>query len=185
MRIAVLILALSATTAAAEPPGLTPLVEPAAPPPSEPLEASYRAQTAGADAAALGLVFVAAGTKSGGVSQLALGTYMFGAPLVHLAHHRPGRAAGSLALRVGLPILGGVIGAKTYHSSCRASDDTCDDDEGPIIQAALGILGGMIAASVIDTAVLAKGDEAPARPGWSPTVRANHDGFSLGVTGSF
>jgi len=181
---ALIAVAVWATAASADPPGLTPLVEPAAPATAEPVVASYREQTAASDAAAVGLLFVAGGAKTVQLIPVALGTYFLGAPVIHLVHHRPGRAAASLALRVGLPILGAMIGAKTYHSSCSPHDVECDD-VGPEVNEVLGVLGGALAASVIDTAFLAKGDEAPARPAWSPTVAAGRQGFSVGLAGSF
>ena len=187
MRIAVLVVALSVRVAAAEPPGvtvappgLTPVVElPAAPP----LEPSYRSQTVIADGIAMGLLVIGVKTNNEAIGYLSLGTYAGGAPLVHLAHHRPGRAAASLGLRVGLPILGGILGDKLGNQH-RCSGDVCDVDERGVL-IALGLLGGMAGAMVIDTAFLAKGDEAPARPSWSPAVTANQHGFGLGVARAF
>jgi hypothetical protein len=51
--------------------------------------------------------------RSGGGSLgvLGVGLYLFGPPLIHLSHDNPGRAAGSLALRVALPLAGLVVGA--------------------------------------------------------------------------
>jgi hypothetical protein len=187
MRIAVLVVALSTGVAAAEPPGATPVysppgmtpsLEPAAPP----LELGYRWQTALSDGAAVGLFMLGASSNSSGLADAGLGTYLLGAPIIHLSHNRPGRAAGSLALRLGLPILGVMVGLKSHAHSC-PNGDICD--EGPGAEAVLGLLGGVVAASVIDTAFLAKGDEAPARPSWSPAVTANQHGFGLGVAGAF
>jgi hypothetical protein len=186
MRIAAVILAMSAGTAMAQapgaaltPPGMTPALEPPAPA----LEPSYRGQTALVDAAAVGLMVLAGSTNNQGLADAGLGTYLLGAPIVHYAHHRPGRAAGSLALRVGLPVLGVIVGVKT-HSCGGAGPDLCD--EGPGAEAVVGLLAGMVAASVIDTAFLAKGDEAPTtRPTWSPTIAARRDGVALGFAASF
>jgi hypothetical protein len=111
---------------------------------------------------------------------MALGTYLLGAPIVHATHHRPGRAAGSLALRAGLPILGIAIGLKSVHT---CNGDVCD--EGPGAAPILGMVAGMIAASVIDTAFLAKGDEAPTRASWTPTIAARRESVSLGIAASF
>jgi hypothetical protein len=186
MRIAVLVVALSAGVAAAEPPGSTPVylppgMTPALEPPAPPTQLGYRWQTALADGAALSMVVLGASSESGSLVDMGLGTYLFGAPIVHLSHNRPGRAAGSLALRLGLPILGLMVGIKSH--TCHASPDLCD--EGPGAEAVIGLLGGVIAASVIDTAFLAKGDDAPARPSWSPAVTANQHGFGLGVAAAF
>src|SRR5207302_1759498 len=42
-----------------------------------------------------------------------VGGYFLGGPIIHLAHRQYGRAGISLALRVGLPTLGAVIGVQT------------------------------------------------------------------------
>jgi hypothetical protein len=186
MRIAVLVVALSVSIAAAEPPGATPVYSPPGmtpvfEPPAPALEAGYRFQTALADGAAVGLFMLGASSNSSGLADAGLGTYLLGAPIIHLSHNRPGRAAGSLALRLGLPIIGVMVGIKSHHSC--PNNDICD--EGPGAEAVVGLLGGVVAASVIDTAFLAKGDDAPARPSWSPSVTANQHGFGLGVAGAF
>ncbi len=179
MRLAVgfVVLAMLCTRVHADPPGMTPPIVP--PPADQPLVESYRLQTGLADTAAL--LLMTAGVHDGSVASLALGTYVLGAPLVHLAHGRPGRAAGSLALRVGLPVVAAALLASSQRSSCPSTDDTCDDD-GEIGAIAVGLLGGMLAASVIDTAFLAKGDDPPAARSWTPTIAPTpHGGLTLGV----
>jgi hypothetical protein len=186
----ILVVLALARVAAAEPPGLTvappglaPVVELPAPPPLEP---SYRGQTAIVDGVALGLFFIAISTNDEPVGYLSLGAYVGGAPLVHLAHHRPGHAAGSLALRVGLPFVGGLLGEKLgEQTQCSGINDGTCASGGRYERMGLGIIGGMIAAMVIDTAVLAKGDEAPAPASWSPAIAARRDGITLGFSGSF
>jgi hypothetical protein len=178
------ILVALARVAAAEPlavapPGLTPVVElPAGPP----LEPSYRRQTVIADGIAMGLLVIGIRTNNEAVGYMSLGTYAGAAPLVHLAHHRPGHAAASLGLRVGLPILGGILGDKLGRGS-RCSGDVCVDESDEFM--AFGVLGGIAAAMVLDTSLLAKEDEAPAPAGWSPAIAARRDGITLGFSGSF
>jgi hypothetical protein len=168
----VLAIAALARVAAAEPPAVaTPT--PPDPPAGEP---SYRFQTATVDAIAIGLTTLAFSAKSDGSGYLGIGTYLLGAPIVHIVHDHPGRAAGSFGLRVLLPFIGGVIGDK--QGGCHG--DACDSGN-----AGLGLFSGMVAATVLDTLWLAEGDEAPPRASWSPTVSAGHAGVSLGVTGSF
>jgi len=189
MTVRILIVLALARVAAAEPPGMTvtppglaPVIELPAP---VALEPGYRNQTAIADGIGVGLFLIGISTQSDPVGYLWLGTYLGGAPLVHLAHHRPGRAAGSLALRVGLPILGGLLGDKLgTQPGCSGINDGCSSSD-RTERMLLGALGGMVAAMVIDTGFLAKGDEAPARPSWSPAIAARRDGVTLGLSGSF
>jgi len=171
MRSAVLVIAL-AHSAAAEPPGIAAPV-PAAAPSSEP---SYRLQTATVDGIAIGLTTLAFSTNNDAAGYTGIGTYLLGAPIVHLVHDRPGRAAVSFGLRVALPLAGAAIGDK--QGGCHG--DVCDSG-----QAGLGLFAGMVAATVIDTLWLAEGDETPARASWSPSVSAGRGGASLGLAGTF
>ena len=81
------------------------------------------------------------------VSDVLLGAgvsgYVLGGPIVHLAHRQYGRAGISLALRVGLPMLGAVVGLST--ASCRPDEWFCG-----VGQAAAGVAIGSAAAMVID-----------------------------------
>ncbi|TMQ06632.1 MAG: hypothetical protein E6J90_45680 [Deltaproteobacteria bacterium] len=175
---ALIVLGLGSTAAFAEPPGATPQSTPA----SGELVESYRFQTAAIDAIALA---TALGTvrNPGAFGEFALGTYLFGAPIIHLVHHRPGRALGSLAMRAGIPLAMGLLLASMHTNSCPADSTQCDD-YGAFGLALVGMIGGAVVASVLDTAYLAKGDEPPARS-WGPTVAASRGGVALGVAGSF
>ena len=90
--------------------------------------------------------------------------YFLGAPIVHLAHKQYARAGASLALRVGLPILGAVIGNRA--ASCSGShDDWCGLD-----QAADGFWAGAVAAAVLDSLVITPGPTPAAEPARIPTA---------------
>jgi len=151
---AVLVLAL-ASVAHADPPGLTP----ATPMPVDAADTgSYRLQTAGVDAATLLLGVVAAKDNSDAALGAAIGTYFVGPALVHLYHHHPGRAAASIALRVGLPFVLGAIGNSLGKSQCSYE---CDNDA-DIAFTAWGVLAGGIAASAIDIGYLSRGEDRAA-----------------------
>jgi hypothetical protein len=160
------------------------------PPPTDDGEKSYWYQTLGADILAFGLLVGAAkadSSKGEGVAKLAVGVYLLGAPTIHVAHDRPGHALGSLALRAGLPLVGGLIGAALEPKRhCDDSFDECDGDGvgGPAL---LGFMTGAVAAIIVDSTVLSDGRAPKARPQptWTPTAGATRSGFALGVSGSF
>ncbi len=102
----------------------------------------------------------------------ALGAYALGGPTVHAAHGRWGASAGSLALRVGTPLVTGLVGAVVG-----AALPTKDDVEGafdrtignPMLGMMYGALAGAVVASGIDAALLARRTEAAPAP--EPTAR--------------
>jgi hypothetical protein len=173
-----IVLGLATTAAFAEPPGVTPQRMPV---PDQPLVESYRLQTAIADGVAL--VTLAATHDASAGATFGVGTYLLGAPIIHLLHRRPGRALGSLALRAGLPLGAALLLEASHKNSCPSSSTQCDDLSGLGLFVG-GIIGGAVVASVLDTALLAKGDDPPAR-GWGPAVAPNHGGVTLGIAGSF
>jgi len=98
---------------------------------------------------------VTSGNPSGpGIALLVLGsaTYLLGSPIVHGLHRNGGRAAGSLGMRVGFPLLGGLIGATLFRS--RSGGDT-GAIEGLV---AFGVGGaiGLVPPIAIDALVLAR-----------------------------
>ena len=176
MRTAVVLIACTVTAAAAhaDPPSLTPVV-------SEPIASagteSYALQTLSTDGAALALI--AAGHSSGPVIALGVATYAVGAPLVHGYHHQSGHAAGSLALRLGLPLLGALVGAAA------ASHDSPDSD-GQVAAPAFGVMCGAIAASLVDAAFLARQPVRAKEPRWAPAVGTTRQGgLTAGIAGHF
>lgn len=76
-----------------------------------------------------------------------MGGYVLGGPIVHLAHRQYGRAGISLALRVGLPIVGGLVGLST--ATCHPDEWLCGVGE-----LAAGFAIGSAAAVVIDNAFI-------------------------------
>jgi hypothetical protein len=174
---------------AISPPGLTPTVAPAQPPKDAPLPddytPSYRGQVLGADGAAVGLVFLAAmngmadGRSTNTTSLLELGatTYLIGAPLIHLVHDRGKAALGSLGLRIALPVIGGLIAGRV-SGSC---SDYCSDNDTAIF---LGVLTGLVSATVIDAVFLADADPKPSATHLAVTPLRG-GGTAFGLAGSF
>ena len=171
--VAVLVMA---STAHAQP-SLTapspPEVEPE-PEPAREETGSYGGQILGADiAGVLTAIVLTAATDHGEFLLIPV----FTGPTVHLAQGRPGHALGSLALRAGLPFLGGYLGC--------AADDS-DGELDCLGGALLGIGGGMLTAMVIDWTVLGDRDSAettrPARTTWVAPVSG---GALAGVGGAW
>jgi len=119
--------------------------------------------------------------------------YFVGAPIVHIAHKRYGRAGVSLAIRTGLPMALGVFAAQ--FKSCNPNDLFCGLDE-----FATGFAVGAVAAAVVDSTLIAPWSSksaaepeppvaatprAPARLSVSPRLVATPDIAMLGVGGQF
>jgi hypothetical protein len=125
---------------------------------AEPQQVWYGWQTLIVDGSVLLLLPLALGAEtqnagSNAALALAVGGYALGAPIVHLAHGNYGRAAGSFALRVTLPLL-----AVAQFASAPSSDNS-DGNENPYrelrIAAAVVLVGSnALAAVIVDAAVL-------------------------------
>lgn len=119
----------------------------------------YGWQTLASDGASV-LVLVAAveSHDSSLLAPLSVVGYAIGAPGVHLYNHRPWKALGSLALRIGLPATGLAMGM----SSAKCPPPTGDYGNCGEYDAIVGLGAGLLAASLIDASVLAWKREGPA-----------------------
>jgi hypothetical protein len=144
----------------------------------------YGYQVLGADLA-WGLAAVA--TERGEFAFL----YLASGPLVHLLNDRPLTAAGSLALRVGLPLaLAGITavggGDCKGTSSEGGEPETVETDLGcavaPVI---MGVFGAGLAMIVDATAISWKTERTPPAPALVPQLVLRRGFASAGVAGSF
>jgi hypothetical protein len=128
-------------------PGLARAEEP--PPPRAPGHTAsvqpYGLQIVLADVAAVALLL----SGQPELQAVAAGSYVLTPPILHLLHRRPARAAGSLGLRLLLPIAGGSLGMKAEHCG-RDGDYLCG-----LTGLVLGGLAGALVASIVDAALLA------------------------------
>src|SRR5262249_23454050 len=118
----------------------------------------YGWQMLAPDAVAVGLALVALhvgeradqlGTAEG-LLAVSAGVFRADGPIVHALHGQPGRAGWSLALRIGLTLLGWPIGFSTGEGACRKY---AYDHEGcPYEFAFYGLIFGAATAAVIDGA---------------------------------
>jgi hypothetical protein len=116
-------------------------------------------------------------------------TYTVGGPIVHVAHRQYGRAAASLAVRVGMPLVGLLVGDGIQQLTSGGDPHPWEEFDGPPSPWwALGLVGGFVGASLVDAQVIAGGYRPKRRVDavtWAPTARASHAGVSLGVVGQF
>lgn len=166
-------------------------------PPSDSVKAVrrwYGWQTLAVDGAALG---VAVGGFAIHESEVPLvvgaGAYAIGAPIVHLAHREPWRAAGSLGLHLGLPILVGDVVARIDPTRCpgHGEDDDHDCSE-QLGRMGVGVAAAMSVASAVDAVLLGYKTEPVYERAvtWSPTMgferpREGRFTASVGVVGTF
>jgi hypothetical protein len=119
---------------------------------------------------------------------LGMAGYVAGAPTIHIVHGRPGAATGSVLLRLGLPVVGGLVGDRL--ATCPPpSGDYGNCGLGEIV---VGFLGGIVAASVIDATALSWEDpspkiEAPPGPtlGFAPVLSSDGKHGELRMFGTF
>jgi hypothetical protein len=145
----------------------------------------YGWQTLAADGASLALSIGAIGvagsgsdTPSEALAWGALATYALAAPVVHWVHENPGRGFASLGLRVGGPIVLGLIGVEAEDCSHHGGD-LCG-----LGGALIGVTVGIVAAVTIDAAVFAY-DEAPETHAAAARFRVGVGPRGLVAFGSF
>lgn len=115
----------------------------------------YGWQTLMADGASLlvvpvvGGVILPKGEHDDAIALAAVGGYALAPGAIHLAHGRPGAAAASVGLRVGMPITGGLLGLAVSKGNCHT--ELCGLD-GAVLGFALGAVG----AIAIDAAALSR-----------------------------
>ncbi|HEU0029964.1 MAG TPA: hypothetical protein VFQ53_04975 [Kofleriaceae bacterium] len=112
----------------------------------------YGLEIAASDGAAYATLAIGVGADSEPLLYLGMAGVILGAPTVHLLEGNAPGAAGSLVLRVGLPVVGGFVGGSGGHGL------------ESIGRTLVGIVAGSLAASVIDIAWLAKHDDPTAAP---------------------
>jgi hypothetical protein len=129
----------------------------------------YRGYLVLSDLTAIGLFAGAAVAKGGTSTALGIGgvgMYALGAPMIHSANDEGGRAALSLGLRLGLPVVFGGIGYVLGEATCHeppppSSDDPADDTSfgcgfSGVAVGALGVFGGMLGAILVDDLALGR-----------------------------
>ncbi len=150
-----------------------------------PMSAStwYGYQVFVADGAAVLFATGAFSADSATMGVISVGLYGLGGPAIHLARGNYLRAAGSLALRAGLPIVGVLIGKAT--ANCPDGKFLCG-----LGNAGYGAIVGLAGASLADALFLAWDSEPEPRhsePSRLPALTFNwiHGTPTLRVNGTF
>jgi hypothetical protein len=151
------------------------------------VEHSYLRDVIALDTANLALTVITMGYGSA----VTVPGYLLGAPAIHASHGNRGQAALSLTARVGLPVLGGVLGNALYE---RDQGDTCSDDCDNwfrglerYLAIGAGAVIGATAAVVFDWGVLDHTERIPVQRSLVvvPQVGVSERGASVGVMGRF
>jgi hypothetical protein len=181
--VALTLVALSASSALAQAPGMSPITDR-----PEPQPETYRGWIGATSGLSLGL-FVAGAMAEGDGGRdteasdklfgLGIGGFLASGPIIHAARGNWKSAGASLALRFLVPGLTAGI-AMSVHSCDRDADPFCElDAVGP------GWLIGAVAVSIVDTAWLAVKERPPEQPRVVPFASASRAGGIAGVAGSF
>jgi hypothetical protein len=117
----------------------------------------YGWQTLIADGASLTVFLSASSAESGPLAGAAGVGYLFASPLIHVGHQNWKSTWISLGLRVGAPLVGYFAGAAL---TCVDGDCGGEIPEA-LAGAAFGVVLGFVAASVIDSTVLARERDVP------------------------
>jgi hypothetical protein len=144
-----------------------------------PQRAWYGGTILGVDALAASLMAVGVASSSGGLFLGSGVAFTLGGPIVHGIHRDGGKAVVSLGLRVGLPVVGGLVGVFAGASG----GEDCEGDmcqlSGVAAGGAVGLGLGMVAASALDVTFLAYDSPPPSTntqvalvPAIDPTKRS-------------
>jgi hypothetical protein len=155
-----------------------------------------------ADASVVGLTAAGANSSTPGASGLlwfALVGYLADGPVIHAAHSQYVAAGLSGGMRLVFPVVGALIGGSATSCSAAQADGWGGCDFVKLGGAAVGLLGGMLTASIVDVTALAwerpgapdgaaRGNEAG--PWVLPSVATTTDSehrrvVSVGVAGVF
>jgi len=124
----------------------------------------YRSQVLAVDVTSL--VVTGAGLAGDAPAGIFLGVtgLVIGSPIVHVAHGNEGRAAASLGLRVGLPVVGGVIGLGICGGHDRDPEPASNRGLECLVSGGVGFGIGAALALIVDYAVLAAGTDNETTP---------------------
>ena len=142
------------------------------------VEDRYGLEILAADGVGLAIMIAGGLAESEHVATAGVLALGLGPAAVHASHDNPGRAFGSVALRVALVGGGAMLGAAS--ASCYEGEWFCGLGETMV-----GALLGYGSAVIIDAAFVARSTRTERRPRWAPQVAASATGFRVGLGGEF
>lgn len=150
-------------------------------PASEPRE-RYLGSLVLADLAWIGVGGLAIATESPELGIAAGAGYLAAGPVMHAAQGEPAHTGWSIALRLGMPLVGAAIGSQLGRlASCDGDENGHCEEIREGLSPLLGAGVGAVTALAIDWAALSR--RSPRA--WRPTVTASDRAVSLGVGGRF
>jgi hypothetical protein len=159
--------------------------EPAREPPVEPHW--YGGSVLLADGLSLGL-FAGGAAVTPSLAIAGAAGWVLAAPIIHASHAGFGHAAGSLGLRLGLPLLGMLLGAAAVDGCWREPNASDACEAGMEVG---GFMLGAVVAEILDVAWLARDEHpiasppAPSHPTVQFALTPRSGGAVLGLGGSF
>ncbi|WP_394842999.1 hypothetical protein LZC95_38805 [Pendulispora brunnea] len=141
----------------------------------------YGYQTFLSDAASTALIIGAAHSENVVLATLGAGTYLVGGPLIHVLNGHPQAVGPSVAVRLGIPAVGGLIGAGIGAATSGGGDWS---GLAIIVCGLVGVAGGASIASIIDATTFAK-QTKPRFSSFSMGVAPTQGGFTIGAAGTF
>ncbi len=160
---------------------------------------SYAHQLMVADAASVGALVIGGATGNRWVGATGVAGLFLAAPIVHWTQGMGGAGVGSLALRIGLPLLGVGAGVgylaiwgrgQASSSHCGAGPQPSSSDNcvtGPLLPMVAGAAVGLLGAMVLDYVFLGKKPvpRPEGRFALAPTLLLANVGATISVIGQF
>lgn len=143
----------------------------------------YGGQIIVADVLSYGVFLAGVGQGSAAPAVLGASSFLVTPAVIHGVHHHGGRSALSVLMRLGLPVVGALVG----YGLADCPPSRYVDDEDPFCGWGQGLIGlglGMVAASIVDASIAWDTvTPAPAMPPAPPTSVSRHDSISFTSAG--
>jgi hypothetical protein len=118
-----------------------------------------------------------------GIAAAGLATWIAGGSVLHAREGENGRAAASLALRVGTPLAGAFAGTFAFSRSSSCGHEDCELDA-LFLGGSLGLIIGGVVGTAVDQFVLAEGSKGQVTFTLTPTMNNDRGGVA-GIGGTF
>jgi hypothetical protein len=141
----------------------------------------YGGQTLLADVLSIGTFIAGIEGRSQPLAYVGAGAYLTAPAVIHGVHYHGGRAALSVLMRVGFPLVGGLVGFESADCHKSKYEDGEDAFCG-FVPAMVGAGLGLVAASIVDAST-AWDILPPAQPAPPPTTSSRHSPITFTTAG--